>query len=495
MSEKRMLINAAEFGESRIAVIENGKLQEYYTQRHGSNQATGNIYKGIVTAVERSLQAAFVNINGPVNGFLQVADVSYESVDKNRGSKLRSNKNGPPRIQDLLHRNQEILVQITKEAIGSKGPSLTTYLSVPGRYLVTMPHSSLIGVSKKIEDDGIRKKLKKMLRELDPPKGNGYIIRTAGADRTKRELKSDMNYLGRLWKTIEKKARTSKAPAVIYRESDLAIRTVRDIFSTDIKEIITDSREVHRGLTEFFNAVMPRYASRVKLFDSANPLFDHFDVEPMVEEIFKRKIALPQGGSIVVDETEALVAIDVNSGGFKTGSAEETAYRIDLQAADEIVRQIKLRDLGGLIVIDFIDMTNNDHIRKIEKKMRELMKKDRARYSLSRLSRFGTMQITRQRLGPSLQSRSSGICPYCGGSGRIRNFDTISLRALRKAKAELLRASVSSIRILLHPQVADDFQNKMREELVHLENIHNKKIIVHSEAFAEIDEVKIEHTG
>ncbi len=492
MPKKRMLINAAEFAESRIAVVCDGKLEEYYTQRRGGEHGAGNIYKGVIVAVERSLQAAFVNIGGPVNGFLQVGDVSYEVARKSRTKRTRGSRGGAPRIQELLQKNQEMLVQVTKEAIGAKGPALTTFVSVPGRYLVLMPLSTHIGVSKKIEDEETRRKLKAMLKQLDPPKGMGYIIRTAGADHTKRELKSDLSYLGRLWKAIEKKTRTMKAPALVYQESDLAIRTVRDIFTPDIQEIITDSREVHRGVTEFLNAVMPRYASRVKLFDSANPLFDHYEVESMVEEIFKREIALPQGGSIVIEETEALVAVDVNSGRFKARSAEETAFKIDMQAAEEITRQIRLRDLGGLIVIDFIDMRSIEHTRTLEKRMRALMRTDRARHSLTRISQFGTMQITRQRLRPSVQRRSSGVCPHCGGTGMIRNLETISLHALRRIKAELLRSSGPSIRVLLHPQVAEDFHNNMRAELLHLENMYNKKIMVCSESSAEITEVRIE---
>jgi ribonuclease E len=508
-----MLINAAEVAESRIAVIQNGKLEEYYTQRRGGEQGAGNIYKGIVSAVERSLQAAFVNINGPVNGFLQLGDVSYDLAEKDRktkkpsghrsndrtasssGGQRRSRGDTHPRIQNLLHRGQEILVQITKEAIGSKGPALTTFLSIPGRYLVLMPYSTHIGVSKKIEDENTRRKLKAMLKELSPPQGAGYIIRTAGADRTKTELKKDLSYLTRLWKAIERKARSMKAPALVYKESNLGIRTVRDIFTTDMEEIITDSREVHRDLTEFFNAVMPRYADRVKLFDSAKPLFDRYDVESLVEEIFKREIAFPQGGGIVIEETEALVAVDVNSGRFKTGSAEETAYKINMHAAEEITRQIKLRDLGGLIVIDFIDMKSSEHVRKLEKQVRFLMRADRARYSMTRLSRFGLMQITRQRLRPSLTRRSSGVCPQCGGTGRIRNLETISLHALRKIKAELLRSGGASVKVLLHPQVAQDFHNNMRAELVNLENMYSKKIIVCSAPLNEIGQVRIEQTG
>ena len=232
----------------------------------------------------------------------------------------------------------------------------------------------------------------------------------------------------------------------------------------------------------------------MKFFDSANPLFDHYNVEPMVEEIFKRKIALPLGGSIVIEETEALVAIDVNSGRFKTRSAQETSFKINMQAAEEITRQMRLRDLGGLIVIDFIDMGNRDHIRQLEKHMRELMRYDRARHSLTRVSQFGTMQATRQRLRPSLQLRSSGVCPHCGGTGRIRNIETLTLNALRRIKAELPRAAGHSIKMLLHPQVADDFQNNMRPELLSLENMYNKKIIVCSEPFAEIGEVRIEQS-
>ena len=490
MSKKLMLINAAELAENRIAVISDGKLVEYYTQRHNGGFSAGNTYKGVVVGVERSLQAAFVDIGGPANGFLQPGDVSFEAAGKSRKKK----RNGPPLIQDLLRRGQEIMVQITKEAIGTKGPALTTFLSLPGRYLVLMPFSTHIGVSKRIEDEQARKRLKKMLKELDPPHSLGYIIRTAGADRTKRELKKDLSYLTRLWKAISRKGDSAKAPALVYEESNLAIRTMRDIFTPDIDEIVTDSREVHRGLVDFFQAVMPRHANRVKLYDSASPLFDHYDVEPMVAEIFKREIALPQGGSVIIEETEALVAIDVNSGRFRTGSAEQTAYKINMEAADEITRQIRLRDLGGLIVIDFIDMKEQKHVRELEKRVRELMRDDRARYSMTRVSQFGIIEMTRQRLRPSLQGRSSGVCPQCGGTGKIQNLETVSLHALRRIKAEMLRSTGSAIHVVLHPRVAEDFQNNMRVQLVHLENMHNKKIIIRSEPFVEISEVRVEHT-
>lgn len=501
-TKRMMLINAAEFAESRIAVIQDSKLEEYYTQRRNGKGGAGNIYKGVVAAVERSLQAAFVDISGPVNGFLQADDISYKVVRPARRKQAAPAGKGRPRsrsasvaIQNLLRTGQEILVQVTKEAIGTKGPSLTTFVSVPGRYLVLMPYSTHIGVSKKIGDDRLRKKLVALLRELSPPKNMGFIIRTAGADRAKRELQKDLNYLSRLWKAIEAKTRSLKAPALVYRESDLAIRTVRDIFTPEIQEIITDSREVHRNLIDFFNAVMPRYKSRVKLYDSASPLFDRYDVESMVEEIYSPRIALPQGGSIVIEETEALVAIDVNSGRFKTRSARTASFKINMQAAEEITRQIRLRDLGGLIVIDFIDMKDSSQVRELERKMRELMRADRARLRLTRISEFGIMQITRQRLRPSLLASSSGVCPHCGGTGRIRNLYSISLEVLRKVKAEISRTSGTSLKILLHPQVAQHFHNMLRKQLVDLENMYNKKIMVSSEPFAQLREVKIEQTG
>lgn len=490
MSNKRMLINAAELAENRIAVVTDGKLTEYYTQRQNGGFSAGNTYKGIVVGVERSLQAAFVDIGGAANGFLQAGDVSYEAAGKSRKNRHGS----PPLIQDLLRRGQEILVQITKEAIGTKGPALTTFLSLPGRYLVLMPFSTHIGVSKRIEDEEIRRRLKKMLKELDPPQGLGYIIRTVGADQTKRELKKDLSYLTRLWKAIDRKSESIKAPALVYEESDLAIRTMRDIFTPDVDEIVTDSREVHRSLVDFFEAVMPRYASRVKLHDSASPLFDHYDIEPMLAEIFKREIALPQGGSVIIEETEALVAIDVNSGRFRTGSAEQTAFKINMKAAEEITRQIRLRDLGGLIVMDFIDMREANHVRALEKRVRELMRDDRARYSMTRVSQFGIIEMTRQRLRPSMQGRSSGVCPQCGGTGRVQNLETVSLHALRRIKAEMLRSASSAIHLVLHPRVAEDFQNNMRAQLVHLENMHNKKIFIRSEPFVELNEVRVEHT-
>lgn len=352
--KKKMLINVADEEESRVAIMEDGILEEFTIEVASREQIKGNIYNGVVVKVEPSLQAAFVDYGGNRHGFLPMGEIhdSWYAGDSTNGDR------GRPRIQDVLKRNQKVLVQVAKEELGNKGASLTTYISLPGRYLVLMPGSdSGGGISRKIEDEEERKKLKETIAQLNPPPDIGIIVRTAGLNRNKTELQRDLTYLQRLWSSIQEKSKQSPAPALIYQEHDLVIRSIRDYFTPDIQEVLVDNRDVYRRARDFFQAVMPRYQGRVKLYREKAPIFAQHGLENQIEAIYTHKVELKSGGSIVIDQTEALVAIDVNSGrATREKGIEETAYKTNMEAAQEVARQLRLRDMGGLIVIDFIDM-------------------------------------------------------------------------------------------------------------------------------------------
>ncbi|HJO47783.1 MAG TPA: Rne/Rng family ribonuclease, partial [Candidatus Scalindua sp.] len=406
--KKRMLINVVEPEESRIAILEDGVLEELYIERFSREQIAGNIYKGRIVNVEPSIEAAFVNIGISRNGFLHVSDVKNyrrngeEQSDSDSTAKTKENKS---RIKTLISPDQEVLVQVIKEGIGDKGPSLTANVSIPGRFLVLMPDSNLVGVSRKIIDEVERARLKEIIEELKPPPNLGLIVRTAGVNQTKRELSRDFNYLRKLWKVIEKKEKKAEIPSVIYQESDLVIRTIRDIFSIDIDEIIIDSEAVFKKIRYFLRLIMPSCVRKLKLYKENEPLFHKYNIEKEIEKINKREVRLPRGGSIVIEQTEALVAIDVNSGKYREESdPEKTAFKTNLKAAKEIARQVRLRDIGGVIIVDFIDMKEEGHMRAVEKVMEEALKRDRARKKMLKISKFGIIQMTRQRIRPSLKS-------------------------------------------------------------------------------------------
>ncbi len=339
-----------------------------------------------------------------------------------------------PPIQDILRRGDEVLVQVIKEGIGTKGPTLSTYISIPGRYLVLMPALGRVGVSRKIEDEQARRTLRDYMLELNPPKGLGFIVRTAGVDRTKRELSRDLAYLLRLWKVIVRRIRKCPAPVDIYEESDMIIRTIRDTFTADVDSIYIDEPGAHDRAKEFLQIVMPRYVSRLHLYEGREPLFHKYRLDEEIARIHQRKVPLRQGGSIVIDQTEALVAIDVNSGNFRADdSAEETAYQMNLLAAREIARQLRLRDLGGVVVNDFIDMRKERHRRNVERALRDAVKRDRARTKILRTSPFGLIEMTRQRIRPSLKRSVYRDCPGCTGAGVVKTAESMALEVMRLA--------------------------------------------------------------
>ncbi|MFP6763733.1 MAG: Rne/Rng family ribonuclease, partial [Planctomycetaceae bacterium] len=374
--KKEMLINVRQPEESRIGLIEDGVLEELYVERNSLESCVGNIYKGRIVNIEASIQAAFVDFGVGRNGFLHVSDVDLqyfkhlqngEAESQRRGGRFneRSVRNKPP-IQDIFRKGSEVLVQVIKEGVGTKGPTLSTYISIPGRYLVLMPGLQRVGVSRKIPDEDVRRKLRKTLNALAPPPGLGFIIRTAGMDRSHEDLERDLNYLVRLWKTIVRRLGKASAPCDIYQDSDMIIRTIRDIFSSDIDSVWIDEPEAYERARDFMQAVLPGNANRVQLYEEQQSIFHKYQIEEEISRIQHRHVPLKGGGSIVIDQTEALVAIDVNSGNCRVDdNAEETAYRVNLRAAEEIARQIRLRDMGGVIVNDFIDMREERHRRGV----------------------------------------------------------------------------------------------------------------------------------
>ncbi len=398
-----------------------------------------------------------------------------------------------PPIQEIFRRGDEVLVQVIKESIGTKGPTLSTYISIPGRYLVLMPGLNRVGVSRKIADEGQRRKLREIMNELNPPKGLGFIVRTAGLERTKRELARDLAYLLRLWKVILRRIKKSRAPAAIYQESDMITRTIRDIFTSEIDTIWIDEPSAFERAQEFLRVVMPRYVNRLRLYDEKVPLFHKYGIEDEIAKIQRRHVPLPEGGSIVIDQTEALVAIDVNSGNFRVeNDAERTAYEMNLRAAKEIARQLRLRDLGGVIVNDFIDMREERHRRGVEKALRDAIKRDRARTKVLRMSAFGLIEMTRQRIRPSLKRSVYEDCPHCGGAGVVKTVESMSIDVMRLLALAAHRDDIRRVNISVGPAVATYLNNRKRREIARIESEANMTIHLRGEENVPAEHLQID---
>jgi ribonuclease E len=489
--KKKMLINVADEEESRVAIVEDGILEEFTIEVSAKEQIRGNIYNGVVVKIEPSLQAAFVDYGGKRHGFLPMGEIHPHWY---AGEARNGDRDRRPRIQDALRRNQKIMIQVAKEEMGTKGASLTTYVSLPGRYLVLMPDAeSPGGISRKIEDEEERKKLKEIIGQLDLSSNMGVIVRTAGLNRNKTELQRDLTYLERLWGSIQEKSKESPAPALIYQEHDLVIRSIRDYFTPDIQEVLVDHREVYRRARDFFQAVMPRYQGRVKLYRDKKPLFARYQLEEQIEAIYSHKVELKSGGSIVIDPTEALVAIDVNSGrATKEKGIEETAFKTNLEAAQEVARQLRLRDLGGLIVIDFIDMRNLKHVQEIEKALKQAVKRDKARTQVARISQFGLLELSRQRLKPTILEGNYLTCPHCSGTGLIKSTISLALIVLRRIRTEAAKDTLATVKATLPMEVANYLLNQKRKEISRLEDEYNITIHLAGNPAARQNEYDIE---
>ena len=468
-----MLINASHPEENRVAIVVDGILSELDIELAGQEQSRGNIYKAAVLRVETGLQAAFVDYGADKLGFLQISEIHPELYP------ARSQTNGRPRIADILHRGQEILVQVVKEERGNKGAALTTFLSLPGRYMVLMPDSTTKGVSRKITEEAQRKVLKKTMAELNLPDQMGYIVRTAGIGKEKEELKRDFDYLVRLYEGIIQRKEQVKAPAQLYQESNLAIRSIRDYFSTDMDEVLVDDEKVFNDTKDFFALVMPEHAHLVKRHRERRPIFSRYQIEEQIDALSRNQVSLPSGGSIVIDPTEALVAIDVNSGKMSSESGiEATAAKTNLEAATEIGRQLRLRDLGGLIVVDFIDMRDRKHIREIEQETRKALKNDKARVSVGRISQFGLLEMSRQRIKPVLSVGAYQECPHCHGLGRIKSIEAQAVAFLRQAHTAAAKGQIGHIEARVPYEVANYLLNQKRHTITQLEILLGLKVTI-----------------
>jgi ribonuclease E len=485
-----MLINSIHQEECRIAIVEDSNLVELEIESDLGKKLKGNIYKAKISRIEPSLQAAFIDIGTERNGFLQINDI-HPAYFKNK-VKGRTPSTRLP-IQDLLEAGQELVVQVVKEERDLKGATLTTYLSLPGRYVVLMPGSDRGGVSRKISDNDQRNRLRTLAKELEIPTGMGMIVRTAGLDRSQSELSRDLTHQLTLWKSILEDAQDAGCPTLLYQESNLATRVIRDYFSPDIREILIDDARTFKRVKEFVELVMPRYRSRVKQFDLAEPLFAHFGVDDQVTDTMSPEVKLKSGGAIVIDSLEALVAIDVNSGKATAGgNIEETAYRTNLEAADEIARQLRLRDLGGLIVIDFIDMMDRKNKSQVETRMRDAVSKDKARIEVGRLSKFGLLEMSRQRLRASLASQSHQKCPHCDGSGKIKNSEIVALEVMRKIQAAVIVGHVTLVKARLAPGPALFLLNNKKSQLSALEREHGVQIYILADGRLRADNYQFE---
>lgn len=469
---KRMLINATQPEELRVALVDGQKLYDLDIESGAREQKKANIYKGRITRVEPSLEAAFVDFGAERHGFLPLKEISREYFSK-------SPEGGRVNIKEVLKEGQEVIVQVEKEERGNKGAALTTFISLAGRYLVLMPNNPRAGgISRRIEGEE-RNELREALNGLNAPGDMGLIVRTAGLGRSSEELQLDLDYLVQLWTAIKDASKDRAAPFLIYQESNVIIRAIRDYLRQDIGEVLVDSVEAQEEALAFIQQVMPQYASKIKLYEDSVPLFNRFQIESQIETAFQREVKLPSGGSIVIDPTEALVSIDINSArATKGGDIEETALQTNLEAAEEIARQLRLRDIGGLIVIDFIDMTPAKNQRAVEEKVREALEADRARVQVGRISRFGLLEMSRQRLRPSLGETSGIVCPRCNGQGIIRDVESLSLAILRLIEEEALKDRTAEVRAQVPIPVAAFLLNEKRNSITKIELRTRARIII-----------------
>lgn len=470
---KRMLINATQKEELRVALVDGQRLYDLDIENPGHESKKANIYKGKITRIEPSLEAAFVDFGAERHGFLPLKEIAREYFPANYTYR------GRPNIKEVLTEGQEVIVQVEKEERGNKGAALTTFVSLAGSYLVLMPNNPRAGgISRRIEGDE-RTALKNALNALELPKGMGLIVRTAGVGKSQEELDWDLRVLLAHWKAIKDAAESRNAPFLIHQESNVIVRAIRDYLRRDIGEIIIDSPKTYTKALEHIKLVRPDFVNRVKKYEGEVPLFSHYQIESQIESAFQREVQLPSGGSIVIDPTEALTSIDINSArATKGGDIEETAFNTNLEAADEIARQLRLRDLGGLIVIDFIDMTPVRHQREVEQRMRDAVRQDRARIQFARISRFGLLEMSRQRLSPSLAEASHHICPRCSGTGVVRDNESLSLSILRLMEEEALKDNTGQVMAVVPVQIASYLLNEKRASVQRIEKSHNVNIVI-----------------
>ncbi|UKL13747.1 Rne/Rng family ribonuclease [Dissulfurimicrobium hydrothermale] len=485
-AQLRIVINADAPEERRVALLENGRLEAFQLETVTNIQTRGNIYKARLVNVEPALEAAFVDIGLSRNGYLPFDEIHPEYYG------YSDNKE---RLPEILKKGQEFLVQIVKEETPVKGPAVTTYLSIPGRYLVLMPGSDQSGVSRKIEDEAERKRVKEILSELKRPEGIGLIARTVSAGATKLDIRRDFGYLLRLWQSLRKKAGAAQAPSLLYTDRDIVTRFLRDYLSSDVRDIVVDNQQVFSTVKSFLKIVSPRHVANLFLYKEDIPIFTSFGIEPQIEEIYKRRVELPSGGHIVIEPTEALVSIDVNSGkNVKEKDIEDTALKTNIEAAEEIARQLRLRDLGGIIVIDFIDMRTRSYRQQIERRLKECLKRDRARTEISKISSFGLMELVRQKISSPVQMVTFHPCPYCKGRGVERSVETLALSHMRTIRSYLVAHRGEDIKELVFEapsKVLFYMFNNKKGELCELEKKFNVAITAEENKSLDMEEIAL----
>ena len=469
---KRILINGSQNEEIRVSSVDGQKLYDLDIQTSIRERYKGNIYKAVVTRIEPSLEAAFVNYGRERHGFLPLKEISKKYLKNETFDKNSS-------IKDMLEVGQTLIAQVEREERGNKGAAMTTFASLAGKYLVLMPNNPKAGgVSRRIEGNE-RNQVKSILNKLDKINDGGVIVRTAGVGKSQEELQWDQDYLVQLWDAIQKASKENKDPFLIYRESDIIIRTLRDHMDDSIEEILVDDKNVFEKCKEFLDLTMPHQAQKLKLYEESTPLFSKYQIENQIESAFSREVILPSGGSIVIDQTEALTAIDINSARSTKGSdIEETALNTNIEAAEEIAKQLRIRDLGGLLVIDFIDMLSHQNQKEVENKMRDCVRLDKARVQVGKISRFGLLELSRQRLRPSLRESSESICPRCGGTGRIRNTKSIAPAIIRLARDELVKEQTTRVVVELPLDISAYIINEKSEDIANLKVISDAELII-----------------
>jgi len=489
---KKMLINVMHPEEARVAIVHEGRLMELNIEISGKEQTKGNICKGVVLRVEPGLQAAFVDIGRAKPGFLQMGEL-HPDFWQWRDDVPEDQRKRRPRIQDVLRRGQELVVQVEKDERDHKGSALTSYLSLPGRYMVIMPGSDSKGISRKVEQEGERKKLKEIVAGMEIPEGIGYIIRTEAVGRSPEELKKDFDSLVEMYEGIKQRAAEIKGAGEVYQDRGLIIRFIRDYFSDDIDEVLVDSKEAYKEAKDFFRETMPACEKLVKLHKEKRPIFSRFQLEEQIDQIYEKRVALPSGGSLIIEPTEALVSIDVNSGKSSgERGIEDTAFKTNMEAAEEVARQLRLRDLGGLIVIDFIDMRDRKHNHDVEHALKQALKMDKARVNIGRISEFGMLEMSRQRIAKTLNDAIHLECPHCEGRGKVKSVEAMAVSFLRKVHGAAAKGTVAEVRGGLPLEVAYYLLNRKKRELTEIENDYEIEVTVKGKTSFLLNQVELE---
>ncbi len=495
---KKEILMSLEVNERRVAILEDGKLEEFFIERADAFKMFGNIYKGKVKSIVPGIGASFIDLGTKKDGFLYVADAiespfgldsAFEEVEFD-GKRERSHT---PQIDEVLKIGQEVFVQVVKEPIRDKGPRLTTHVALPARYLVLIPGESKVGVSRRIEDPHERDKIREIFSQVELPKDSGFIVRTAGEGKSEKEFVRDVKYLTKTWTRIKSEIHRKKAPALIHRELDLVERIIRDYFTEDIDRIVVDHQDLYHQVHRFMRLYLPGVPVKIEWHkDPKVPLFEKYNIEKEIEKTFHKKVYLRSGGHIVIEQTEGLVAIDVNTGKF-TGhrDLEETVYRTNLEAGQEIARQVRLRDMGGIIVIDFIDMMKADHRRHLYRLFKDVVRKDRAKTNILQMSELGLVEMTRQRIRPSLESAVYDGCPYCEGKGIIKSVITMAIQTIKEVKKALNHSKDRVLNVYTHPQVAERLLHEEQRSIQELEQASKSRVIVLADPSLHREDVNI----